>query len=131
MTQSLKFNEEEVNKAEKDYRKLTLDKFQRDAIDKIAHLMMHFLNLKLNAIKGSMWLTIKQWQENNKKNLSDIELLPREAQEEALIELITLGKARIKKMMVPTEEQNDALDTAFQGVVEAIKIFMIKRTETQ
>ena len=130
MTQTLKFNEEEVSKVEHDYRKLTLDKFQREAIDKIARLMKHFLNLKLNAIKGSMWLTIKQWQEKSKKNLSDIGLLPREAQEEALIELISLGKARIKKMMVRPEEQIDALDTAFQGVVEAVKIYMNKRTET-
>ena len=130
MTQSLKFNEEEVSKVEKDYRKLTLDKFQRDAIDKIARLMKHFLNIKLNAIKGSMWLTIKQWQEINKKNISDIELLPREEQEEALIELISLGKKRIKKMMVRPEEQKDALDAAFQGVVEAVKIFMNKQNET-
>ena len=129
MTQSLKFNEEEVSKAEKDYRKLTLDKFQREAIDKIARLMKHFLNLKLEAIKGSMWLTIKQWQEINKKKLSAIGLLPREAQEEALIDLISLGKNRIKKMMARPEEQKDALDTAFQGVVEAVKIFLNKQNE--
>ena len=92
--------------------------------------MKHFLNLKLNAIKGSIWLTIKQWQELNQKNLSTIESLPREAQEEALIELISLGKKRIKKMMVRPEEQNDALDTAFQGVVEAVKIFINKKNET-
>ena len=119
-----------MSKAEKDYRKLTLDKFQREAIDKIARLMTHFLNLKLEAIKGSMWLTIKQWQEKNKKKLSDIRLLPREAQEEALIELIFLGKKRIKKMMVRPEEQVDALDTAFQGVVEAVKIYLNKQNET-
>jgi hypothetical protein len=130
MTQSLKFNEEEVSKVEKDFRKLTLDKFQREAIDKIALLMKHFLNLKLNAIKGSMWLTIKQWQEINQKNLSTISSLPRSAQEEALIELITLGKKRIKKMMVNPAEQGEALDTAFQGVVEAVKIFIDKKNET-
>ena len=130
MTQSLKFNKEEVSKVEKDYKKLTLDTYQREAIDKIARLMKHFLNLKLNAIKGSMWLTIKQWQEKNKKTLSDIGLLPREAQEEALIELISLGKKRIKKMMVRPEEQSDHLDTAFQGVVEAVKIFMKKKNAT-
>ena len=130
MTQSLKFNKEEVSKVEKDYKKLALDIYQREAIDKIARLMKHFLNLKLNAIKGSMWLTIKQWQEKNKKTLSDIGLLPREAQEEALIELISLGKKRIKKMMARPEEQIDELDTAFQGVVEAVKIFMNKQNET-
>ena len=90
----------------------------------------HFLNLKLNAIKGSMWLTIKQWQEKNKKNLSNIKILPREEQEEALMELISLGKKRIKKMMVNPEEQSEALDTAFQGVVEAVKIFMKNKIET-
>jgi len=130
MTQTLKFNEKEVNKVEHDYRKLTLDKFQREAIDKIARLMKHFLNLKLNAIKGSMWLTIKQWQELNQKNLSSISSLPREEQEDALIELISLGKERIKKMMVSPEEQNDELNTAFQGVVEAVKIFLKKKNET-
>ena len=130
MTQSLKFNKEEVSKVEKNYRKLNLDKFQREAIDKIARLMKHFLNLKLNAIKGSMWLTIKQWQELNQKNLSTISSLPRAAQEEALIELITLGKKRIKKMMVNPEEQGEALNTAFQGVVEAVKIFLNKKNET-
>ena len=130
MTQTLKFKEEEISKVENDYRKLTLDKFQRDAIDKIARLMKHFLNLKLNAIKGSMWLTIKQWQEINQKNLSTISSLPRAAQEEALIELITLGKKRIKKMMINPEEQGEALDTAFQGVVEAVKIFINKKNET-
>ena len=129
MTQTLKFNEKEVNKVEHDYRKLTLDKFQREAIDKIARLMKHFLNLKLNAIKGSMWLTIKQWQELNQKNLSSISSLPREEQEDALIELISLGKERIKKMMVSPEEQNDELNTAFQGVVEAVKIFINKKNE--
>lgn len=127
MTQTLKFIEEEVKKVEKDYKKLTLDKFQREAIDKIALLMEHFLNLKLNAIKGSMWLTIKQWQEANQKNLSVIGSLPKNAQEQALIELISLGKERIKKMMVRPEEQKEALDTAFQGVVEAVKIYMKKR----
>jgi len=130
MTQSLKFNEEEVSKVENDYRKLTLDKNQREAIDKIARLMKHFLNLKLNAIKGSMWLTIKQWQEKNKKNLSTIRLLTREAQVDALIELISLGKKRIKKMMVCPEEQNEDLDAAFQGVVEAVKIFINKQNDT-
>ena len=130
MTQTLKFNEEEVGKAERDYKKLTLDKFQREAIDKIARLMDHFIDLKLNAIKGSMWLTIKQWQEKNQKNLSDLGSLPNEAQEQALIELISLGKARIKKMMASPEEQSEALDTAFQGVVEAVKIYIKKKIET-
>ncbi len=128
MTQSLKFKEEEVKKAEKDYKKLTLDAFQREAIDKIALLMDHFLNLKLNAIKGSMWLTIRQWQDKNQTPLSAIKSLPREAQEQALIELISLGKQRIKKMMVNPKEQSDALDAAFQGVVEAVKIYMNKKT---
>ena len=77
-----------------------------------------------------MWLTIKQWQEVNQKNLSVIRSLPKEAQEQALIELISLGKERIKKMMVRPEEQSDALDTAFQGVVEAVKIYMNKSNET-
>ena len=83
MTQTLKFNEEDVNKAEKDYKKLNLDKFQREAINKIALLMDHFLDLKLNAIKGSMWLTIRQWQEDNQKSISVISSLPRKAQEQA------------------------------------------------
>ena len=130
MTQTLKFKEDEISKVENDYRKLTLDKFQREAIEKIARLMKHFLNLKLEAIKGSMWLTIKQWQEINQKNLSTISSLPKAAQEEVLIELITLGKKRIKKMMVNPEEQGEALDTAFQGVVEAVKIFINKKNET-
>jgi hypothetical protein len=130
MTQTLKFNEEDVKKAEKDYKKLNLDKFQREAIDKIALLMDHFLDLKLNAIKGSMWLTIRQWQEANQKNISVIGSLPRKAQEQALIELISLGKERIKKMMVDPEGQRENLDTAFQGVVEAVKIYIVKRNET-
>ena len=92
--------------------------------------MDHFIDLKLNAIKGSMWLTIKQWQDENQKTLSDIGSLRREAQEQALIELISLGKKRIKKMMVNPEEQSEALDTAFQGVVEAVKIYMKKKIET-
>ena len=91
--------------------------------------MEHFLHLKLSAIKGSMWLTIRQWQEDNQKNISIIGSLPRKAQEQALIELISLGKERIKKMMVNPEDQSDALDTAFQGVVEAVKIYIKKRNE--
>jgi len=33
-------------------------------------------------------------------------------------------------MMIRPEEQSDELDTAFQGVVEAVKIFMNKKNET-
>ncbi len=126
MTQTLKFNDEKVSRAEDDYKKLKLNKSQREAVDKIALLMAHFLDLQLNAIKGSMWLTIRQWQEDKKQSISTISSLPRNAQEQAVIELITLGKERIKKMMISPEKQGEALDTAFQGVVEAVKIFMNK-----
>ncbi len=127
MSQTLRFKDQDVKKAKKDYKNLKLDEFQRDAINKIALLMNHYINLPLKAIKGSMWLTVKQWQEENKTTIQEIKELSREQQEQVMIRLMSIGKERIKKMMRNPEKQVEALDTAFQGVVEAVKIFMKKK----
>ncbi len=86
-------------------------------------LMKQFLPLSLMAVKGSMWITIKEWQLKNKITIADLSPMPLEKRMKAIEDLITLGRIKLSRMLVDPEGQKDILKQAFDKATEmALKV---------
>ena len=121
MVISLKFDNEKVKKLEEDYSKIQVSPSQRAMVDQISRLLEPFLPLSLMAIKGNAWFSIKQWQEENKCSLEDIEKMPPQDRGKAAMDLFNLGKERVVRLLVhPDEEQKRLIDEAY---AKGIKVY--------
>ena len=110
----LNFQKEKVEQVVQDFKKLTLSAHQKESVNKISMLMKQFLPLKMNAIKGSMWLTIKKWQSSHGKPLADLSKMTNEKRIEAVKELISMGREQTMKMLIDPDGQKELLDDAFE-----------------
>lgn len=110
----LNFQKEKVEQVVQDFKKLTLSTHQKESVNKISMLMKQFLPLKMNAIKGSMWLTIKKWQSIHGKPLADLSKMTNEKRIEAVKELISMGREQTMKMLIDPDGQKELLDDAFE-----------------
>ncbi len=115
---TLIFNEVKVNEVVQDFKKIKLQKYQKDLVGKIAMLMKGFLPLSLMAIKGSMWIAIKQWQVKHEMTVADLPNMPPAEKMESVIELIQLGRDKMSRMLVNPEEQSELLKEVFEKATQ-------------
>ena len=118
ITQELKFKDSEVNKVIDDFKKIKMEPFQKELVQNIAMLLKQFIPLPKMAIKGSMWFTIKEWQVQHEKTLSELDTMPYQEMKKAVTELIQLGRDKIKKMLANPEEQENLLNDTFDKVIK-------------
>jgi len=118
ITQELKFKDSEVNKVIDDFKKIKMEPFQKELVQNIAMLLKQFIPLPKMAIKGSMWFTIKEWQVQHEKTLSELDTMPYQEMKKAVTELIKLGRDKIKKMLANPEEQENLLNDTFDKVIK-------------
>ena len=111
---TLKLDAKKVSQAEEEYKKLKITPEQRQLIDQIAQMMQQFVPIPVMAIKGNTWLSIKQWQTNNKMMIESITKMNPEQRLKSAKELFDLGKERMVNMLANPEEQKNLLDEAYE-----------------
>ena len=126
--QKLKFDQEEIEKVEKDFSKLQLHPVQRGMVDAMAQTMMGFLPISQMAIRGITWKVMQKWQTRNQTTMESLHTMTLDETVEATKEMLADSKKIYMRLLWnATPEERKTLDRGFDNLFEqAIK--MIKET---
>ena len=101
----MEFEPNLVKEAEDYYKKLRFASDQKDIIIEFGKLMKKFIPLSERAIKGFIWRSLKEWQLNFKRDFSEISKLDPENRIEAVVQIIEIFGARLKKVLIKKEQE--------------------------
>ena len=107
---SLNFDEKKIQEVKDEYKKIKISPGLKQLVDGSAQIAKKFLDIPLLAAKGVSWLSIKEWQSNNRMKVQDITNMSKLEQEKVTIEVYEIYKKRLAKLLVNPEEQKDLFD---------------------
>ncbi len=113
----MEFEPNLVKEAEDYYKKLRFASDQKDIIIEFGKLMKKFIPLSERAIKGFIWRSLKEWQLNFKRDFSEISKLDPENRIEAVVQIIEIFGARLKKVLIK-KEQEPLLEQVMQNALK-------------
>ena len=123
---NLKFDQVEIEKAEKDFSRLQLHPGQRGMVDSMSKIMTGFLPISELSIKGFTWKVMQNWQTNNQKTMEDLHTMTMDETIEATKEMLADSKKIYMRLLWrATPEEKQILDKSFDQLFNA-SIKMIK-----
>jgi len=118
-TLELKFNLEEITKAEKDYEKLQLDPAQQEMVNSISKITSAQLSLPETAVKNFTWKVMNNWQKMRRITIAEIENRPLRDRIDVTKEIIKLAKRfYLELLLEATPEQKEILERKFDSVLK-------------
>lgn len=120
MTIKPEFVKGEVEKAAKDYERLTLDPLQREKVVQLAKICVKYLPIPEMAMKGFISRAILDWQVENKTNFKETFNWSKSEQVNLTKEVLDIMKRTLVKSLLKPE-QEPALDTALNAALNFLK----------
>ncbi|MFW9852306.1 MAG: hypothetical protein ACFFDS_05160 [Candidatus Thorarchaeota archaeon] len=118
-TMELKFNQEEITKAEEEYKKLQLDPAQQEMVNSISKITSSQLSLPEIAVKNFTWKIMSNWQKMRRITIAEIENRPLRDRVEVTKEIIKLAKGfYLELLSEATPEQKEILERKFDSVLK-------------
>ena len=118
-TAELKFDQEEITKAEEENKKLQLDPAQQDMIDSLTKIMNDLVPLPENAVKGFTWKVMSNWQKMRRITIAELSNRPLRDRIEVSKEIIKQAKKfYISLLSEATPEQKAVLEKRFDTVLK-------------
>jgi hypothetical protein len=118
-TLELEFNQEEINKAEEEYKKLHLDPAQQEMVDSIAKITNELVSLPETAAKSFTWQVMNNWQKMRRITITELENRPLRDRNDAAREIIKQAKKfYINLLSEATPEQRDVLERKFDSIIK-------------
>jgi len=116
----MEFEPDSIKEAVDYYKKLRFASDQKDIIIEFGKLMKKFIPLSDRAIMGFIWRSLKEWQLNFKRDLSELSKLDPGNRIEAVVQIIDIFGIRLKKVLI-NKEQEPILEQAMQNALERYK----------
>ncbi|MHA1405000.1 MAG: hypothetical protein ACTSSI_14640 [Candidatus Helarchaeota archaeon] len=118
------FQKDEMTKIEEDFKKIPLDEGTMERISQMA-VFFHdiFPSLTLMCTKGTILLSLKEWQMKNKIRVDDIPNLPRAKMQKAVADINVMVKERIKKLVLRKEDEAKVEEVFAEALEKALKMY--------
>ena len=121
----LEFDQEEVNKAEEEYKKLHLDPAQQEMVDNITKITNNLLSLPESAVKGFTWRVMNKWQKMRRITIAELENRPFRDRNDAAKEIIKQAKRfYLELLSEATPEQREVLERKFDTIIKQNSVFL-------
>jgi hypothetical protein len=118
-TMELKFNKEEITKAEEEYKKLQLDSAQQEMVNSISKITHELLSLPETAVKNFTWKVMNNWQKMRRITIAELENRPLRDRVDVAKEIIKLAKEfYLDLLSEATPEQKELLGRKFESVLK-------------
>lgn len=118
-TMELEFDQEEISKAEEDYKKLQLDPAQQEMVDSITRITNDLVSLPETAVKSFTWKVMNNWQKMRRITIAELENRPQRDRIDAAKEIIKQAKkVYIELLSEATPEQREMLEKKFDGILK-------------
>jgi hypothetical protein len=117
----LLFKKNEIDEAEKDFQKLTLNAIQRGMITAAAQIYVKYLPISELAIKGFISFAMRDYQVQNQIDLSTYLEWPPEEQAKTVWAIADLLKARLTKSLIEPEQEPILKKAITEAVTQALQ----------
>lgn len=118
-TMKLKFNQEEIIKAEEEYKKLRLDPAQQELVNSISVITKEQLSLPETVIKNFTWKVMSNWQKMRRITIAELENRPLRDRVDAAKEIIKKAKEFYFQLLSEaTPEQKELLERKFDSILK-------------
>ena len=114
----LEFKQKDVDEAIQEYNQLQMDPVQKQILIETADILAESVGMNTIAMRGFVWMTVRDWQTIHKKPFSEIRNLPPEERLTQVLELAKLVTKRLSKSLKNVEDQfalTDALTVAIEN----------------
>ncbi|MFX1500180.1 MAG: hypothetical protein ACFFDH_04350 [Promethearchaeota archaeon] len=116
----IKFNNQELLKAEKYYRTIHISERQKSMLEPIAKAINDQIDVSELAIKGFLWRVIREWQMENQKDLAEVEGLSTDQRVSLFKKMLDLIKQSFTRILID-KSQEPLLDKALNDVLSIYK----------
>ncbi len=116
----IKFKEKSLNNAETYYKQLHLTREQRRKVRLVSKLATHYIPINEYAMSGFAFMAIRDYQVDNKIEMTEFENMPAEAKLEMFSDLLKRIRNRLLQAIVKPE-QTSVLDNAIKEVYNFYK----------
>jgi len=124
-TVELKFDQEEIDKAEEEYKKLHLDPAQQNMVDSITKIMNGLVPIPEAAVKGFTWKVMSNWQRMRRITIAELNNRPLRDRIEVTKEMIKQAKKFFVSLLSEsTPEQREILERKFDTVLKQSSEFL-------
>ncbi|MHA1198404.1 MAG: hypothetical protein ACTSQF_03535 [Candidatus Heimdallarchaeaceae archaeon] len=124
-TTELEFNQEEVSKAEEDYKKLQLDSAQQEMVDSITKITNDLVSLPETAVKSFTWKVMNNWQKMRRITIAELENRPLRDRNEAAKEIIKQAKKFYLELLSEANpEHREILAKRFDTVLKQSSTYL-------
>ena len=118
-TVELKFDQEEIDKAEDEYKKLHLDPAQQDMVDSITKIMSDLVPLSEAAVKGFTWKVMSNWQRMRRITVAELSNRPLRDRIDAAKEMIKQAKKYYVSLLEDaTPKQREIFERKFDTILK-------------
>ena len=118
-TMELEFNQEEVSKAEEEYKTLQLDPAQQEMVNSITKITKDLVSLPETAVKSFTWKVMNNWQKMRRITIAELENRPLRDKNDAAKEIIKQAKKLyIELLSESTPEQREVLSKNFDVIIK-------------
>lgn len=123
MAQLIKFDEDEVKKAANEYKRVTLALDQKQIVEAVGGIMAKYLPLELGAAKCFLTFSIKEWQQETNKKVSDLSTESPEERINAVKRIFAILSQKIKKVLRRSSQENEVDDAIGKTFEHYLKVF--------
>ncbi len=124
MTVKPEFIKSEIELAERDYERLTLDPMQREKVGQLASICIKYVPIPEMAMKGFISRAMREWQVENRANFKDTLNWSKNEQIKLAKDIFEIVKITLRRFLIK-KEQEPALDAginaALNFLLEAIR----------
>ncbi len=124
MTGKPEFVKSEIELAERDYERLTLDPDQREKVVQLASICVKYVPISEMAMKGFISRAMREWQVENKANFKETLNWGQNDQIKIAKDILEIVKITLRKFLIKKEQEpalNAGIDAALNFLLEAIR----------
>lgn len=115
----LKFDQEEIKKAEEEYKRTQLDPAQQEMVETLTKLMDDFVPIPESAVKGLTWKVLNNWQKMRRITMKELTERPSRDKIDAAKEMLKQAKKfYISLLSEATPEQKRMLERKFDTILK-------------
>ncbi|MFX1570893.1 MAG: hypothetical protein ACFFCV_21345 [Promethearchaeota archaeon] len=116
----IRFNNKEIVDAEKYYGTIHISERQKTLLEPVAKIISDQINVSERAVKGFLWRAVREWQMENKKDLSEAEALSPDQRVLLFKKIMELIKHTFTRILIDNSQEH-LLDKALNDVLSIYK----------
>ena len=106
----LQFKKDSIEELEDIYKNLKIDPKEQNFFQAASSVLKKFIQLPQNALIAITWIGLKEWQENNKVTISDIESMRLDKQMKITKDLYDIRKNCMEKILIDPKKAAKILE---------------------